>query len=167
MACGELRAANAGQAQHRKGALADTVDSQTRSRIMSRIRSRDTKPEMAIRRALHARGFRYRLHSRKVAGKPDLVLAGRRAVVFVHGCFWHRHPGCRHASTPSSRVDYWTAKFEANVARDARVREALLADGWRVAIVWECAMRGSGRVDMAADILAAWLRAEVPRLEIG
>ena len=105
--------------------MTDIVDQQTRSRMMSGIRGKNTKPELALRRALHARGFRFRLHSGKVHGRPDLVLPKHRAVVFVHGCFWHRHEGCRYATTPSTRPEFWRAKFDANVARDSAVRTRL------------------------------------------
>ncbi len=105
---------------------------------MSGIRGRDTKPEVSLRRALHARGFRFRLHVKKLAGKPDLVFPKWRSVLFVNGCFWHRHEGCSKASTPSTNTRYWSEKFAGNVARDRRNVEGLLAEGWRVGIVWEC-----------------------------
>lgn len=149
--------------------MADSFDAATRSRVMARVRGRNTGPEMRLRRALHARGLRFRLHGSakggKLPGSPDLVFAGRRAAVFVHGCFWHRHPGCPAASTPSTRTDYWLPKFERNVARDAAAREALRAAGWRVAVVWECALKRGG-VEDAADALAAWLRGGSDELEL-
>ncbi|WP_172329889.1 very short patch repair endonuclease [Mangrovicoccus sp. HB161399] len=120
--------------------MADTVTPEVRSRMMAAIRRKDTKPELALRRALHARGFRFRVDVRKLPGSPDIVLRKWNAAVFVHGCFWHRHDDCPRASTPSSRSDYWTAKFEGNVARDARNRALLLEAGWRVATVWECGL---------------------------
>jgi len=144
----------------------DIVDKQTRSRIMAGIRGKDTKPEMTIRRALHARGFRFRLHSRNVIGRPDLVFPKHGAALFVHGCFWHRHQDCRHATTPSTLTDFWQAKFEANVARDRAVRAALLESGWRVAIVWECALRKTDHVQVAVGILSDWLRSEDVQVEI-
>ena len=115
----------------------DVVDRATRSRMMSGIRGRDTKPEKQVRSCLHRSGLRFRLHAR-LPGKPDLVFPKHRAVVFVHGCFWHRHAGCRYATTPSSNVEFWQTKFEANVARDKRVMRALRKDGWRVFVVWAC-----------------------------
>lgn len=118
--------------------MADIVPRHVRSRMMSSIRSRDTKPEMKLRKALHARGFRYRLHDARLPGKPDLVFPRYHAVLFVHGCFWHRHGGCKYATIPSSNVGFWRTKLEKNVVRDGRVIEALRADGWRVGIVWEC-----------------------------
>jgi len=147
--------------------MTDIVDQETRSRMMSGIRGKNTKPEMALRRALHARGFRFRLHSSKVHGRPDLVLPKHRAVVFVHGCFWHRHEGCRYATTPSTRPDFWQAKFEANVARDNAVRATLLEDGWRVATVWECALRKPAQVAASAKLLSAWLLSDEDQIEIG
>lgn len=134
---------------------------------MSGIRGKDTKPELALRRALHARGFRFRLHSTKVCGRPDLVLPKYHAVVFVHGCFWHRHEGCRYTTSPSTRPEFWQAKFEANVNRDEAVRRKLLEDGWRVATVWECALRKTAHVCAATDLLAAWLPNEPVAIEIG
>lgn len=118
--------------------MADVVNASTRSRMMAGIRGRDTLPEMRVRRYLHAAGLRFRLHSRALPGRPDLVLPRHRAAVFVHGCFWHRHPGCPYATTPSTRALFWSAKFEANVARDARNASDILAAGWIPLIIWEC-----------------------------
>ena len=108
---------------------------------MSRIKGKDTKPEIAVRRMLHSLGYRFRLHRRDLPGSPDVVLPKHRTVVFVHGCFWHRHEGCRYASTPKTRVDFWNEKFRKNVERDARQQRQLLEMGWRVVIVWECELR--------------------------
>jgi DNA mismatch endonuclease (patch repair protein) len=109
---------------------------------MRKVRGKDTTPEMKVRSALHRAGYRFRLHRRDLPGRPDIVLPGRRAVVFVHGCFWHRHPGCRAASSPSTRREFWQDKFERNVDRDRRNVEALAADGWSVHVVWECETKG-------------------------
>jgi DNA mismatch endonuclease (patch repair protein) len=109
-----------------------------RSAQMSLVRSRDTKPEMRVRQALHATGLRYRLHDRRLPGSPDLVFPSRRIVVFVHGCFWHRHEGCAAARMPKSRLEFWEPKLEGNVARDRKQRTALEALGWTVMVVWEC-----------------------------
>ena len=147
--------------------MMDIVDKQTRSRMMAGIRGKDTKPELALRRALHARGFRYRLHAKHVRGRPDLVFPKHHAVVFMHGCFWHRHNGCRYTSTPSTRPEFWQAKFEANVARDATVRAALLESGWRVATVWECALRKPDKVAASAEFLSVWLMSSEVTIEIG
>ena len=116
----------------------DTLTPEQRSALMSRIRGVDTKPELVVRRALHAQGYRYRLHGRKLPGRPDLVFRKRRVVVFVHGCFWHRHEGCPKSRLPKSRADYWRAKFESNVERDQRNERVLADDGWRVFVAWEC-----------------------------
>ena len=134
---------------------------------MAGIKGKDTKPELALRRALHARGFRFRLHCKKVYGRPDLILPRYHAVVFVHGCFWHRHEGCRYTTTPSTHQDFWQAKFMANVARDEAVLGILLEEGWRVATVWECALRRPNQVNGTADHLSAWLRSNELQLQIG
>lgn len=147
--------------------MTDIVDQLTRSRMMSGIRGKNTKPELALRRALHARGFRFRLHSGKVHGRPDLVLPKHRAVVFVHGCFWHRHEGCRYATVPATRPEFWRAKFDANVARDRTVRTTLLDGGWRVATVWECALRKPDQVAASAELLSTWLLSDEDQIEIG
>lgn len=147
--------------------MTDIVDKQTRSRMMAGIRGKDTKPELALRQALHARGFRYRLHSQKVHGRPDLVLPKHCAVVFVHGCFWHRHNGCRYATTPATRPEFWQAKFETNVARDIAVRTTLLESGWRVATVWECALRKPDQFAASIELLSGWLASDEGQIEIG
>lgn len=145
----------------------DVVDKATRSRMMAGIKGRNTKPELMLRRALHARGFRFRLHARGLAGRPDIVLKRRRAVVFVHGCFWHRHEGCRLASTPATREEFWASKFAANVLRDSAVQAELAATGWRIAIMWECALRKPRMAEEAIEKLESWLCSEHPRLELG
>lgn len=119
----------------------DRIDPQRRSENMRRIRGRDTQPELTVRRAIHARGMRFRLHRRDLPGTPDIVLPGRKLVIFVHGCFWHRHAGCRLCTTPSTRTEFWQNKFDANVARDTRAIQALGAAGWQVETVWECEVR--------------------------
>lgn len=147
--------------------MTDIVDKQTRSRMMAGIKGKDTKPELVLRRALHARGFRYRLHSKNVPGRPDLVFSKHHAIVFVHGCFWHRHEGCRYTTTPSTRPEFWQAKFDANVARDRSVHDQLLDAGWRVATVWECALKRPEETALAANLLAAWLRSNAAEIQIG
>ena len=124
----------------------DIVDSTTRSRMMAGIRSKNTKPEMTVRRYLHARGFRYRLHARDLPGSPDLVLPKYRVAILVHGCFWHRHTRCRFATTPVSNVERWNVKFQANVDRDAKKITLLKKAGWRVMVVWECELRRLDRL---------------------
>lgn len=145
--------------------MADVLDPETRRRTMQAVRGKDTSPELRLRRALHARGLRFRLNRRDLPGSPDILLPGRRAAVFVHGCFWHRHPGCPRASTPATRQAYWGPKFERNVARDAAALAALEALGWRRAVVWECALTVR-RAGATADSLAAWLRGEGDFLEL-
>lgn len=145
--------------------MADIVDKATRSRMMSGIRSRNTRPEMKVRSALHRAGFRFRLHVAGFAGKPDLVFPKHHAVLFVHGCYWHRHEGCRIASTPSTNREFWVGKFAANVTRDRQATKALLAAGWRVAVVWECATRKLPAESIASHI-GEWLQIGGATLEI-
>ena len=116
----------------------DIVDTKTRSRMMGRIRARDTTPERRVRSFLHACGLRYSLHRRDLPGSPDIVLPAFKTVVFVHGCFWHRHPGCQLATTPATRPAFWKAKFDSNVTRDARNEAQLASAGWQVLTIWEC-----------------------------
>lgn len=145
----------------------DIVDKATRSRMMSGIRGANTAPELALRSALHALSLRFRLHGKVLPGKPDIVSRRYRALIYVHGCFWHRHPGCRYASTPKSREEFWRTKFEGNVRRDLKVREEALQLGWRVATVWECALRKAGGVDHAALTVLEWLKSDEQTLEVG
>lgn len=112
-----------------------------RSRNMAAIRGKDTAPELAVRRMLHGMGLRFRLHRKELPGRPDIVLPRHRTVVFVHGCFWHRHQGCRFTTTPKTRREFWQAKFDGNVARDRRNQAELVQLGWRVIVVWECELR--------------------------
>lgn len=109
-----------------------------RSALMAKVRSKDTAPELHVRRIAHALGYRFRLHRRDLPGSPDLVFPGRKAVIFVHGCYWHRHEGCRRTTTPKTRAEFWQAKFDANVRRDARDIARLEQQGWRTMVVWEC-----------------------------
>lgn len=118
-----------------------------RSALMAKVRSVNTKPELAVRRALHAAGRRFRLHRRDLPGCPDIVLPRHRLAVFVHGCFWHRHSNCRHASTPKTRAAYWRDKFTTNVARDGLNEARLRELGWTVATIWECETRNQARLD--------------------
>lgn len=119
----------------------DIVDAKTRSRLMSGIRSKNTKPELTLRRFLHSRGFRFRLHASSLPGRPDLVLAKYKLCIFVNGCFWHRHPGCKYATMPKSNSDFWQKKFSSNVRRDTHAILQLQTQGWRVFIIWECGLR--------------------------
>ena len=139
--------------------MTDVLTTAQRQLNMSRIRGRDTKPEMLIRRGLHARGLRYRLHDRNLPGRPDLIFPTYHAAVFVHGCFWHAH-GCALSKLPTTRQDFWKQKLEGNAARDRRAIDALQADGWRVLVIWECALRGPGRLSngTAMDHAAGYIR---------
>jgi len=133
---------------------------------MARIRSTDTKPEMILRRGLHAAGFRYRLHVPGLPGKPDIVLPKFRSVVFVHGCFWHGHADCKNFRVPKTRPEFWTAKINANRDRDDGAIGALRNAGWRVLVVWECATR-SICVDNLVQIVAEWLQGTETGAELG
>lgn len=145
--------------------MADVVDSKTRSRMMSGIKGKHTRPERIVRSGLHNLGFRFRLHARNLPGSPDLVLKRHSAVIFVHGCYWHRHEGCRYATTPSTRKEFWLAKFQANVERDRRNRQALLDAGWRVFVVWECALRRDPR-GTVLDLAGALADKSIVELEL-
>ncbi len=127
--------------------MVDSLTPKERSEIMARVRAKDTRPEMAVRRLIFALGFRYRLHERKLPGCPDLVFRSRRKVIFVHGCFWHRHTNCALARIPKSRVDFWTAKLEGNRQRDERNKRALTREGWKVLIIWECQIADAARLE--------------------
>lgn len=117
---------------------ADIVTQEQRSQNMSRIKGKNTKPEMIVRSACHDLGLRYRLHRKDLPGTPDLVFPKHRLCLFVHGCFWHRHPGCKYAYTPKSRLEFWLPKLAKNVERDMKAKRALEVSGWRVSIIWEC-----------------------------
>ncbi len=136
--------------------MVDSISLERRSWNMSRIRGRDTGPEMRLRSLLHCAGFRFRLYAKDLPGKPDIVLPKYHAVIFVHGCFWHRHEGCRNATTPSTRAEFWQAKFDGNVERDKRNRAALEAKGWTVMTVWECELKADA--DRIVQQLSSELR---------
>lgn len=123
--------------------MADTLSPTERSKRMARIRGADTKPEMVVRRLLHGLGYRYRLHRKGLPGRPDIVFGSRRKVIFVHGCFWHRHPDpdCPLARLPKTRLDFWEPKLSANARRDQRIEKSLIDLGWDVMVVWECELR--------------------------
>lgn len=131
--------------------MQDTLNSEARSRLMSRVRSRNTQPELHVRRALWNDGFRYRLHVRDLPGTPDLVLSKYRLAVFVHGCFWHQH-GCKKSKRPASNLEFWNSKLDENISRDARKRKGLEDRGWTVTTIWEC------RLDSDTESLLALLR---------
>ncbi|MBN2022016.1 MAG: DNA mismatch endonuclease Vsr [Pirellulales bacterium] len=124
----------------------DTLSPVQRSERMARVRCKDTKPEIAVRRLVHSLGYRYRLHSSRLPGCPDLVFSSRRKVIFVHGCFWHRHSGCRNCRLPKSRLEFWRPKLEANRRRDRRNRDRLRRLGWGVLVVWECELANVERL---------------------
>ncbi|RVP97122.1 very short patch repair endonuclease [Sinorhizobium meliloti] len=126
--------------------MVDTLSTSDRSRRMSLIRGKDTKPEMVVRRLVHSLGYRYRLHRRDLPGCPDLVFSARRKVIFVHGCFWHRHPDstCKLARLPKSREEFWVPKLESNASRDRRNEQALKDQGWNVLVIWECETNDQG-----------------------
>jgi DNA mismatch endonuclease, patch repair protein len=147
--------------------MPDVVAPEVRSRMMAGIRGINTKPELTLRRNLHALGFRFRLHDRSLPGKPDLVLSRYRAVLFAHGCFWHGHD-CHLFRLPSTRRDFWAAKIAKNRQVDARAEDALAQLGWRIGIVWECSLKGRTRRSLE-DVMgecAEWLRSDRTRLEI-
>lgn len=119
----------------------DVFTPEQRSAVMARVKGKDTKPELKLRRLAHAMGYRFRLHRKDLPGSPDLVFPGRRKVIFVHGCFWHGHECARGARQPKQNAEYWAAKIARNRARDAAAQEALRAQGWRVGVFWECEMK--------------------------
>ncbi len=124
----------------------DRISPEKRSKLMSKIRSKDTKPEMAIRRLVFSLGYRYRLHDRRLPGKPDLVFQSRRKVIFVHGCFWHQHESCRGGRLPKSNIQYWQPKLEKNVLNDKKNQRELLKNGWKVLVIWECEIKEVGYI---------------------
>ena len=146
----------------------DTVDARTRSKIMSKVRQRNSGPELKLRRALHHLGLRYRLHDNKLPGTPDVVFPCYRTALFVHGCFWHRH-GCKATTTPGTNQEFWFKKFDSNVARDQLHLTQLQDKGWRVVIVWECSLkgkRGQHIEDSVAKRVLDWLKGGEQFIEI-
>ncbi|MGE4194662.1 MAG: very short patch repair endonuclease [Pseudodesulfovibrio sp.] len=138
----------------------DTVDKTTRSRIMSKVGQKNTGPEMKLRRSLHRIGLRYLLHDKRLPGSPDIVFPRFKAVLFVHGCFWHRH-GCKATTTPRTNIDFWHKKFNDNIARDRRNIDTLQNIGWRVAVVWECALKSkNGDPGEVAILVRDWLESK-------
>jgi DNA mismatch endonuclease (patch repair protein) len=121
--------------------MADVHDKATRSYNMSQIRSRNTKPEMLVRKFLHAQGFRFKLHDKKLPGKPDIVLPKYKTVIFIHGCFWHGHKDCRYFVVPKTRTDWWLNKINSNIVNDTKAVKALRKDGWRIINLWECNLK--------------------------
>jgi DNA mismatch endonuclease, patch repair protein len=148
--------------------MADVVSPDVRSRMMAGIKGRNTKPELLVRSGLHSRGVRFRLHRRDVTGVPDLLFPRYRAALFVHGCFWHQHD-CHLFKWPSSRPEFWRQKLGANKGRDLDVIRQLRTEGWRVAIVWECAVKGREKRPLGevVDLCESWLKSNEPLLEVG
>lgn len=137
--------------------MTDIVDPATRSRMMSGIRGKNTQPELRLRRLLHAEGFRFRLHDKRLPGKPDIVLPKWKVAIQVQGCFWHRHEGCRFATVPATRPEFWAEKFAANVERDRRNLQKLHEADWRTVVIWECCLREKD-ISRLVDTLCSWIR---------
>lgn len=133
--------------------MADVVDPETRSRMMSGIKGKNTRPELLVRKKLYAAGLRYRLHVKDLPGRPDIVLPKYRTVILVHGCFWHQHANCRLAAKPKSNVEFWASKLSSNIQRDAETTAKLVALGWQVIIVWECEAASSTRITEVIDAI--------------
>lgn len=147
--------------------MADVVSPQKRSEMMSGIKGKNTKPEIIFRKILHSRGFRFRLHNKDLPGKPDLVLPKYKAVIFIHGCFWHGHEDCKLFRLPKSRIDFWQQKITGNMERDKRRLPVLEEAGWRILIVWECALKGKAELAIgSADLAQIWLAGNNPHAEI-
>jgi len=144
----------------------DIVDKQTRSRMMANIKGKNTKPEVSVRSLLHRQGFRFRIHDKSLAGTPDVVFRKYKAVIFVHGCYWHRHQGCKLTSTPKQNKEFWEKKFNGTVTRDGVVYFKLKKLGWRVAVIWECAIRDKIHLPDHINTLARWLKSESEYIEI-
>lgn len=150
--------------------MVDVVDPATRSRMMAGIRGKDTKPELLVRSALHKRGFRFALHSAGFPGRPDIVLPKWRVAIFVHGCFWHWH-GCRLSKLPSTNIQFWKTKLSSNQYRDELSQLSLVSAGWRMAVIWECALRGRQAMSQLPELfnrLDCWIRSSEtsPALEL-
>ena len=147
--------------------MTDFMTVAQRSRAMSRVRSRDTEAELRLRSHLHGIGFRFRTNVRRLPGSPDIVLTRYKAAIFVHGCFWHGHPGCTKDRLPSTNTEFWQKKIAATKRRDEAKLAALQAAGWRSAVVWECVVNALEKSEQTAQQLAHWLRGDSPTAEIG
>ena len=145
----------------------DVVSRQIRSKMMASIRGKNTKPELLLRKALHGSGFRFRLHDPKMPGRPDIVLRRWNAVIFVHGCFWHRHIGCRYSTNPATRSEFWQEKFAANIAQDFRNQAQLHQCGIRIGTVWECALRKPDVAEQTFHDVREWLEMSAGDFETG
>lgn len=147
--------------------MVDVVPTHIRSRMMSGIRGKNTKPELVVRKLLYAAGYRFRLHRKDLPGSPDIVMPGRRVAIFVHGCFWHLHQGCRFFKMPATRPEFWKAKLEANAVRDSCAATKLREQGWRVLCVWECSTRDAHAAAGLQACISAWIEDGEPIGEIG
>ena len=140
--------------------MVDVVSPANRSRMMAGIKGNNSQPELLVRRLLFASGYRFRLHRRDLPGNPDIVMTRRKIAIFVHGCFWHLHQGCRFAKMPATRPEFWRAKLEANVQRDRRSIDELRVMGWRVLCVWECSTRDATLLADLQNSLRSWIESE-------
>lgn len=140
--------------------MSDVVSPDVRSRMMAGIKGKNTRPEIQIRKLLFAAGYRFRLHRRDLPGTPDIVMPGKRIAIFVHGCFWHGHQGCKLAKIPSTRTDFWTAKIKANILRDRMAIDKLSLGGWRVLVVWECAVCEKGSATDLMTRIGGWIESD-------
>ncbi|WP_418319044.1 very short patch repair endonuclease [Piscinibacter sakaiensis] len=147
--------------------MVDVVSPADRSRMMAGIRGKNSRPELLVRRLLFASGYRFRLHRRDLPGTPDIVMPGRKVAIFVNGCFWHVHQGCRYAKMPATRTDFWSAKLKANVERDRRAVEMLRKLGWRVLWVWECSTLDAATAAGLRVAVSSWIDSGDPTGEIG
>ena len=138
--------------------MADVHDKATRSYNMSQIKGKDTKPEILVRKYLFSKGFRYRLHDRKLAGRPDIVLPKYKTAIFVHGCFWHGHEGCRYFVVPKTRTDWWVAKIEGNRSKDLKNFHKLSLDGWKVITIFECELKNREQISITLNAVVSQLR---------
>ena len=138
--------------------MADIYDKEKRSEIMSHIRGKNTKPEVTLRKALFAQGFRYRINDKRLPGKPDIVFPKYKTAIFIHGCFWHGHEGCKYAYTPKTNTGFWVQKVQGNKERDIRTQTLLEAQGWNVLVVWECEIKGKEQLNEVASQISAILK---------
>lgn len=146
--------------------MTDVVSTARRSQMMSGIKAKNSRPEMLVRKALFAMGHRFRLHRRDLPGTPDIVMSGRKIAIFVHGCFWHAHQGCRYAKVPSTRTEFWSAKLQTNIERDQRAADRLAEMGWRVLNVWECSTRDPSAATGLSEALRRWVDSDASTGEI-
>jgi DNA mismatch endonuclease (patch repair protein) len=137
--------------------MTDVVSPEKRSSMMSGIRGKNTRPEVLVRKAIFAEGLRFRIHRKDLPGNPDIVLPGKKVLIFVHGCFWHQHKECRYAKMPASNIEFWQKKLNLNSARDRKIQEELTRLGWRVLVVWECATRDRSVLEVLGYVIRKWV----------